>query len=258
WSSVQGSAAGLVLAGQATVQAGIDDGINAIEFSNDPTLDFEGAITQTFLLTDNDGTVLEADILVNDRRFSFNTDAGNVGLDLETIMLHELGHLLGLDHSPVGTTSGSFGQQTVDEDSAVMFPLMRGPTEVARQLTEDDQAAIAGLYPSGGVRGAISGRVTLDGSGVFGAHVLVFDPLRQVLTGAVTLPDGSYRLGGLPPGRYVVRVQPLNGIAGPSSLGGIFSQNTALVNTTFFSTFLDRVIEIRAGTEVDGVNLEVR
>jgi hypothetical protein len=258
WSSVDGSNARLRYGGEGDVQAGVIDGINAIEFSTSPGLGMSGAITQSFLLIDDDGVIREADILVNNRAYTFNTDGGNVGLDLETALLRELGHLLGLDSSPVGEMTFEGGQQMVDDESAVMFPVPRGPTQTARTLTHDDMAAVAAVYPSGGGRGSISGRITQSGNPVFGAHVVVFEPVDQVLVGAVTLPDGTYTAGGLPPGRYVIRVEALKPPADASSLGGIYSTMSDLVNSSFRPAFLERYVDVVAGSEAGGVNLEVQ
>ncbi len=260
WSSVDGSNARLRYGGEGDVQAGIIDGINAIEFTTAPGLDLSGAITVSYLLIDDDGVISEADILVNNRRYTFNTDGGNVGLDLETALLRELGHLLGLDSSPIGEMEFSGGQQaTVADDSAVMYPVPRGPTQLARSLTEDDKAAVAAIYSNGSSRGSISGRVTTQsGIPVFGAHVVVFEPVDQVLVGAVTLPDGTYTVGGLPPGRYVMRVEPLESPADASSLGGIYSTLSDLVNSSFRPAFLERYVDVVAGSEAGGVNLEVQ
>ena len=143
--------------GEGAAQAGLLDGINAIEFSDDPVLDFDSLVARTFLFTDVDGTILEADILVNNRRFQFNTDGGDIGLDLQTVLTKELGHALGLDNSPVGLTSGGFGSVEVDETSAVMFAIARGPGQTARVLTDDDIAGVSAMYPDGTSLGGISG-----------------------------------------------------------------------------------------------------
>jgi hypothetical protein len=87
---------------------------------------------------------------------------------------------------------------------------------------------------------------------------VVFEPVEEVLVGAVTLPDGTYTVGGLPPGRYVMRVEPLAAPADASSLGGIFSTMSDLVNSRFRPAFLERYVDVLAGAEAGGVNLEVQ
>ena len=63
---------------------------------------------------------------------------------------------------------------------AVMFPIAYPPGNIAdRSLQQDDRAGLSDVY--GGVSfrretGSISGRVTLNGAGVFGAHVVAFSP----------------------------------------------------------------------------------
>lgn len=50
--------------------------------------------------------------------------------DLETVALHEIGHLLGLDHS--------------SEPNAIMFPVI--PSGQAKSLHDDDIQGIRELY----------------------------------------------------------------------------------------------------------------
>jgi hypothetical protein len=54
-------------------------------------------------------------------------------LDVETVALHEIGHILGLQHTNV--------------DGAVMFPFVSANTTL-RRLQPDDLAGIRSLYPS--------------------------------------------------------------------------------------------------------------
>ena len=76
--------------------------------------------------------------------------------------------------------------------------------------------------------------------------------------GTLTLPDGTYSIQGLPPGRYVMRVQPLstNGLD-LDDFGGIYAAGDTGVGFTFLPVFLDRPIDVTAGVTVDDVDLEV-
>ena len=68
------------------------------------------AVTQIFGLRKNIGSSSEiiemthADILVNYQNFSFSTDNG-FGYDLQTVVLHEMGHFLGLYHDNSSTNN---------------------------------------------------------------------------------------------------------------------------------------------------------
>lgn len=255
WSSVADSTASIFVAGESQVEANVFDGINAIEFSNDSALQGAGFIALTFLTTEPDGTIVETDILVNDREIGFTTTEGSrVGLDLETAMLRELGKALGLASSPMGSRLSS---GTLTEETAVMYPVGRGIGEAARALRDDDVAGISALYPSAtSRRGSIAGTVTRAAEPVFGAHVVVFDPVEQTLVGAVSLPDGSFRIAGLPPGRYFLEVLPLAQPATAATLGGIFVSD--LVDSSFRRVFWPEVIRLGAGGSVSGIAVGVQ
>jgi len=254
WSNAAGSSAGVFLEREQAVEAGLIDGINAIEFSNDPALDGSQFVAITFMLTRGDGRILEADMLVNDREIGFTTSAGsNVGLDLETSMLNEFGKFLGLANSPVG---GIESDQTINTTSAAMYALARGISETARTLQDDDIAGIRALYPSPGASFAsISGTITRAGSPVFGAHVVAHDPIDDVLVGALTLPDGTFHIDGLPAGRYLMEVLPLTPPVSPAAIGGIYAR--ADVDTTFQRRFFEVTVRLKAGENASGLNLEV-
>jgi hypothetical protein len=127
----------------------------------------------TWFSTDTD----EADMAVN-RKFSWSTDGSDY--DLETVLLHENGHVAGLGHSEVG--------------EAVMFATYHG---LDRQLDQDDIDGITFLYPD--VTGIISGTVTqeADGSAISGATVSVVDTSVEATTDA----SGSYDII-IAPGTY--------------------------------------------------------
>ncbi len=156
--------------------------------------------------------IIDGDIEFNPKeQFSTTTPPMSSNFDLQSIATHEIGHLLGLDHSGIGHT--------------VMFPF--GDTEAAgqqRTLAIDDVAGVAFLYPAStfsSLTGTISGTVTLGGgSGIFASHVIAVDSATgaAVLDG-LTNPDGTYTLVGVPPGSYNVLALPL----GPDANSGIYT-----------------------------------
>lgn len=110
--------------------------------------------------------------------------------------VHELGHTLGLQHTLT---------------SAAMSTQLTRSTTRSRPLASDDIAGISLLYPKPGCAGrtaSVSGRVTLNGQGVHLASVVALDPTGTAVS-ALTDPDGSYKLTGLPPGQYYLYVHPL-------------------------------------------------
>jgi hypothetical protein len=187
--------------------------------------DFHGGKTQFA------GQMLKADILFNPA-VTFTTDPGaatGTVFDLQTVATHEVGHFFGLDHSAVV--------------NAVMFPFS---ANVREQLSYDDVAAISSLYPGNQTvgTGLIQGTVRFqNGGGVFGAHVFADSvtgmngygaSIRSGPIGAMTLPDGTYTLTGLPADSYTITVEPLDGPVTNSQIGGyapVFGQ--AAVQTDF-------------------------
>ncbi|GAB7045141.1 hypothetical protein JCM9534A_02670 [Catenuloplanes indicus JCM 9534] len=67
----------------------------------------------------------------DDSEHTWSVGAQSGAFDVETVALHEIGHLLGLAHSSV--------------PGAVMFPTVR-PNFELRSLTDDDLAAVTSLY----------------------------------------------------------------------------------------------------------------
>lgn len=244
-----------VEAEQRGLEANVVDGINAIEFSNDAALDNAQFLTLSFTLMNADGSIVESDLLVNDRAIGFTTIAGSgVGLDLETTMLQEVGRFLGLASSPLG----GFGPDgTLSDDTSVMFPVGRGVGDTARTLRDDDVAALAALYPApDSARATITGQVVRAGTGLFGAHVVAHEPVQDILVGAVSLPDGTFRIGGLSPGTYLLVAFPLNDVVSPAALGGIFLRDG--IDTTFRAAAVAQAIRVGAGQTATGVLVRVQ
>ncbi len=82
------------------------------------------------------GEIVDADLEINTAVNLFSTNsqqlAGDRYLDLQSVITHEVGHMLGLSHS--------------DRVDSVMFALYKGPLK-GRKLTRDDQEALCKIYP---------------------------------------------------------------------------------------------------------------
>jgi hypothetical protein len=150
----------------------------------------------------NNNQLTEADITINPS-LQFSTD-GSVGTyDLESTFTHELGHLLGLEHSGVVGATMQPGQ---GQNGFNGLPVL---TE--RSLSEDDRAGVRSIYGPNAGLGAIAGTIT-DASGpLFGAHVWAERiSSGRVIAGNITLANGSYRIDSLPPGTYRLIVEYLD------------------------------------------------
>ncbi len=81
------------------------------------------------------GEILDADIEINHAYNEITTGDGNVVYDLRSILTHEIGHFLGLDHS-------------ADPASTMYADYEPGSTE-QRTLEDDDFAGLCDAYPPG-------------------------------------------------------------------------------------------------------------
>lgn len=261
------------------------DGLNTICFNQSSLAFTSGVLAFTRVITANApgasigagppalfaGQILDADTLFrNDGQATFATPAalatspGQGAYDLESLLIHEIGHWFGFDHSAVWR--------------AIMFPFAPPPGQFLGDrpsmqvpdgpLSDDDRTGIRSLYPDPNDTvnvGAIRGRIVpanpfalaalapaAPGSfvtGIFGAHVVAVDSE----TGAViagTLGgwtcnsstaslqfDGSYDIERLPIGHnYLIYAEPLVGLAVPAdfsiALGDLCESATTSACTT--------------------------
>jgi len=191
------------------------DGISLLTIATTPENEaFNSAATtgRTRVFFDPEtGNIAEADISINPRpksedgtELQFSTDGTPGTYDLEATFTHEIGHLLGLDHSAVLSSTmqarqaynGTFGLPALTE----------------RTLSEDDRQKVVSLYGSRLKSGRIEGRLidnrtpgaltALNGVNVWAENVVN----GRVIASDVTADDGTYRLEGLTPGQYRVIV----------------------------------------------------
>jgi len=134
--------------------------------------------------------------------------------DLQTVATHEVGHLIGLDHSGLA--------------NAVMYPYGdSGTGGVKYELAMDDVVGSAALYPNSAIVnwvGGIKGTVTVDGNPAFGAHVVAIDSATgNVVTDTLSDANGNYHLRMFQ-GNYFILVLPLaTDTSGASTTNGVTS-----------------------------------
>jgi hypothetical protein len=241
WQDVQSADAASEFAGFTTTVPFDDDGMSTLGFVSRPDLDRVLGATD-YVIDKVSGEIIESDIFFNSNFPWSVAPGGQAGrYDLESIALHEIGHLFGLGHSALGETEllPSGGRRVIAAES-VMFPIAYSPGNISgRTLKADDIAGISELYPAGShlqETGTIVGQVTKNGQGVFGAHVVAFNPATGALVGGLTLDkQGRFAISGLSPGPHVLRVEPLDDV----SLDSFFDDTTG-VDVGFRVAFLRR------------------
>ncbi|MBI4471822.1 MAG: matrixin family metalloprotease [Acidobacteria bacterium] len=239
WSSVPTAQVSFSEGPVTTVTNAALDQVNLISFAPTNYSSDAAALTvlYSFTQTGTDpvgrkvefpGQILEADILINPNA-PFSTDPIPPAdrIDLQSQITHEIGHLLGLDHSGLA--------------SAAMFPGPARGSSLPRLLSADDILGLSNLYPAGGfftTRGIVHGTVrTPAGAPVFGAHLVIVDGSGRPVVSGLTETDGSYLIRGLDPGSYSSYAEPLDG---PLTAAGVQTIGQASPNQTPATAFTTR------------------
>lgn len=201
------------------------DGVSLITIAQTPEnlLLFNGDNTDVAAYTrvffNRRGNIAEADIVLNPYA-QFSTD-GSVGtFDLQATLTHEIGHLLGLDHS---TVSGSTMFEHQGKNGTYSLPNFSYQT-----LSDDDITGIRGLYGAetgnenccGILTGKISVAKELKAKAI---EIWLEDKTSGKTVAAIQANSlGKFKLGGLLPGNYRVFAQDrLNNLISAENLGEV-------------------------------------
>jgi hypothetical protein len=251
WANVPTANVRFNYLGPAVLTAGAGDSVNLISFS-DTTYPFgSGTLAVTLnYFSSSSGITSEADILFNPNQ-AWSTSGEPGRYDIQSVLTHEIGHFLGLDHSGmVSSTMSPFGALTqVDQ----------------RTLQYDDIAGVSEIYPAGTPSvGRISGTVRQNGTQpVKGAHVVAVDSAGTAVVSTLTVSDGSYTLRMLPFGTYRVYAEPLDGPVNGPNVGDFYSSGLHVdFGTTYYpnaSTLESaQTVQVTAGTtQTSGITIQV-
>lgn len=205
WQSIPGTTVRFEFAGLISPE-NLDtkyDGTNVVFWAkkslrvNNGAEDLTGRRAWTAVQFANDGSILDADIVLNGVEYQWFTDFNNnvnQAQFIESIVLHEIGHFLGLDHSPAGGATVRDAANGINTNAG---------------LSADEIAAARYLYPAGTL-GSIQGTVRMNGAGIRGATVIAEDSDGNIAGAAVTQDSGKYAIYSLTGGTYRLRVCPLD------------------------------------------------
>lgn len=197
WTTIADTAVSFRNGGVVDGAAG-QNGVNTVSLADDL---FTGQkfIALTTNWYDENAHVKESDIQL---------DAGVISgsYNVQQVLEHEVGHLLGLDHSAVL--------------SSMMYPYV-GLGGIAA-MDSDDRIMIRTLYPKAQPLGGamVEGRVYGDGGGIFAAQVVAVNQAGEPVSVALTDQTGRFEMRGVPSGTYRFYAEPLDGPMDVRNLSG--------------------------------------
>ena len=149
------------------------DGVNRVMFVTDRWCRKTGTddrlcyprstLAITTVMADSTGRIIEADIEVNGINFTWEDRMAHPkagGQDLQTAVVHELGHLVGLDHNCAypgsnyrrinneGDPVPECATASYSMRSTVMYPSANDNGELKRRLSADETQFVCEIYPA--------------------------------------------------------------------------------------------------------------
>jgi hypothetical protein len=182
-----------------------------------------GIVALTPLEFFTSGSITDADVLFNGKDFRFTTNGTAGRFDIQDVATHELGHLLGLDHSGVA--------------GATMYPYVDPTIILHRSLGMDDIHGLRHMYPSVNFA-SITGNLkrNADQTAVAGGYIVVRDSAGRTVGSALADDAGVFRVEALDAGTYTVWAAPLDS---PVSIANLTAGRT--IDTDFEAAALGQI-----------------
>jgi MYXO-CTERM domain-containing protein len=230
WNAVTGSAANLVENSSPEAQARTDweaDDLHSVWFDETGSSGYfpgsSGVVALTPLWFFSGGQISDADVLFNGKNFQFTTRGEPGRFDVQDVATHELGHLLGLDHT------GQAG--------ATMYPYVDPTVWLHRSLSLDDAYGIRAAYPQQ-TFARLTGRVEReDGSPVVRAHLVAVDAQGRTAATTLSTSSGSFAIAGLSAGTYTVYADPLDNPVSAANLTGSYAVDVDFESSSYPGSF---------------------
>jgi hypothetical protein len=158
----------------------------------------------------DDGEIVDADIELNAVRFTFDDTGAPAAIDLQTVLAHEAGHAVGLDHTCYANRASAPLLDDRGEPQPYCFPVSALPPSVTaatmfnfttpgetekRGPTDDEQRAVCSIYAgySGSCAGAAGDERSGCSSGLPGARGARWGALGAAVLAALALGARAWR-----------------------------------------------------------------
>lgn len=250
------------------------DGTNLVSFADDQFDWAPGVLAYSAKTVEMDadgktGHITDADIIVNPKFASSligttaSVENGTPGYyDIQSIITHEIGHILGLLHSGL--------------PDVTMFPWVFKGTTAERTLEPHDVAWASCKYPGSGYSstyGTITGNIKYGYAPnpmVAGALVTAINPATNVSFDTYSDADGHYVVPVPAPANYYIYIQPLDGDVNgypmtPGNVSNYISSNTVYTDypneyynsndSNIESEDSKTMVAVTAGNEKSGIDI---
>lgn len=225
------------------------DGTSLITIAQTPenllvfAADADDISARTRVFFNRRGEISEADIVLNPYQ-QFSTDGAIGTFDFESTLTHEIGHLLGLEHSTVpGATMNEHQGKNGVFNLASFSPRTLGEEDITQVR------AIYGAKDDENCCGTLDGKINLTSGRTLKTINIWLEEAEtgRIFVGTRLNADGSFQLKGLPANRYVLYAQDSTGGTAGQNLGGIeiskgkatsFQKKIALAAKDFDAQFI--------------------